>query len=222
MVIQRFPPLEDADRSGLLAVGGDFEVESLLLAYSSGIFPWPIPDYPFAWFAPPKRAIIEFDNYRPSKSFQRWLRKSPYTITFDTAFADTMRACSAGHIKPDDDPESSVWITPQMIAAYSELHKAGFAHSCEIWDQHELVGGIYGISLGGMFAAESMFHKRDNASKLALHALITHLQKSGLTWIDVQVINPFTKTLGATEITRNRFMALLAAALDKPRIEFDK
>lgn len=222
MVIQRFPPLQNADRSGLLAVGGDFEVPSLLLAYSSGIFPWPIPDYPFAWFAPPKRAIIDFENYRPSKSFQRWLRKNPYTITFNTAFADTMRSCSTGHVKPGEDPKSSIWITPQMIAAYTELHHAGFAHSCEIWDQETLVGGIYGISLGGMFAAESMFHIKDNASKLALHALIAHLKKAGLTWIDVQVINPFTESLGATEITRNRFMALLEKALKQPKIEFSK
>lgn len=220
MVIARFPPLEFADKSGLIAVGGDFEVPSLLLAYRSGIFPWPIPDYPLAWFAPPRRAVLSFDAYHPSRSFLRWLRHNTFSVSFDVAFAETMRGCAAGHTKPGEPVEMSTWITPEMIAAYTELHRAGFAHSCEVWDGEELVGGVYGIAIGGMFAAESMFFRKDNASKLALHSLVSHLQSVGLTWIDVQVLNPFTKSLGAAEVTRHRFMGMLTKALEKPSIPF--
>lgn len=220
MVIARFPPLEFADRSGLIAVGGDFEVESLLLAYRSGIFPWPIPDYPMAWFAPPKRAVLEFSHYRPSRSFLKWLKRTPLTVTFDAAFPDTMRSCAVAHTRPGESAESSTWIVPEMIAAYTELHAQGFAHSCEVWRDDVQVGGVYGVSIGGMFAAESMFYRVDNASKLALHSLVEHLARAGLTWIDVQVLNPFTESLGAMNVTRGKFMGLLSEALKKPQIEF--
>jgi len=220
MTIIEFPPVSSADRSGLIAIGGDFEVESLVLAYSSGIFPWPSPDYPLAWFAPPRRAIIEFENYHESKSFLRWLKNTEFTVTCNTAFASTMRCCAGGHVKPGETAEESTWITAEMISAYTELHNAGVAHSCEVWEGDNLVGGVYGISIGAMFAAESMFHRRDNASKLALHSLVAHLKVCGVSWIDVQVINAFTKSLGATEIKRDKFMQMLNEAINKPALKF--
>ncbi len=217
MAIERFPPVEYADEHGLLAVGGDLEVGSLLLAYSSGIFPWPMSGLrEIPWFAPPTRAVLFLRDFAPPRSLRKAAKRAEYEIRVNTAFPSVIRACANAKNRPG---QRGSWITRQMVEGYTRFHEAGFAHSVECFKASELVGGLYGVGIAGMFAGESMFYREPNASKIALCALVDLLRARGSEWIDCQQLTPFFSSMGAVEIDRNRFMGLLreALALDLPR-----
>lgn len=218
MAILEFPPVDFADADGLLAVGGDLDVESLLLAYRSGIFPWPVDDEHLTWFAPSRRAVIFVKDFSISKSLRRELRRNEYRFAFNENFEQVIRECA--EIK-NRGRQTGTWITEDIVTAYSEMQSAGFAHSIECYYEDELVGGLYGVAIGGMFAGESMFYRRSNASKLALWHAIEHLENKGVKWMDCQVINPFLKSLGAVTIDRVEYMTLLEEALAKQIKLFD-
>lgn len=204
-----FPNLQTANREGLLALGGDLSVPRLLLAYRSGIFPW--TDEPLTWWSPDPRAIFELERFRPPDRLRAKLRNHPFTLTFDRAFANVIHACA----EPAPGREST-WISPRFIDAYVELHRAGHAHSVEVWQDRTLVGGVYGVAIAGFFAGESMFHRVTDASKIALCHLFDHLRERGFELFDTQVLSPLTARLGAIEIRRRDYLERLAAALRNP------
>ncbi len=203
----RFPDPRQASRDGLVAFGGNFSSDRLLLAYRSGIFPW--TDEPITWWSPDPRAIFDLNHFHVSRSFAKFLRKQPYTLTLDRAFRRVMEGCAA----PSPGREET-WISPNFIAAYTHLHELGHAHSVECWRDNELVGGIYGVAIGGLFAGESMFHRADNASKVALHQLITHLRQRQFALFDIQLLNDTTQRLGAIEIRRDDYLDRLRRAVE--------
>jgi leucyl/phenylalanyl-tRNA--protein transferase len=204
-----FPPATSANRDGLVAVGGDLSVERLLLAYQRGIFPWPIfDDDLMTWFSPDPRAILELDELAVSKSLAKTLRKGVLRTTFDTDFEAVIRACA----RPAPD-RPSTWITPQLIRAYVALHRAGHAHSVETRLGDELVGGLYGVSIGGLFAGESMFSRVSDASKVALVALVGRLRQRGFALLDIQQATPHMMRMGAKQVSRRDYLRRLDAAL---------
>jgi leucyl/phenylalanyl-tRNA--protein transferase len=209
MPIIEFPPVASADEDGLLAVGGDLDPESLLLAYQNGIFPWPINDELLAWFSPPIRAIISVDEFHISRSLERELKRGRFTTKVDSAFNQVITRCAQVINRGDQD---GTWITDQIISAYSELHKLGIAHSFESYLDGELVGGIYGVRVNNFFAAESSFYRKANASKVAMVALYDYLKREGIPWFDCQVLTPFSESFGAKEISRDEFLRLLNGA----------
>lgn len=202
----RFPDPRIADREGLVALGGDLSAQRLLLAYRSGIFPWTVD--PITWWSPDPRAIFELDQFHIPRSLAKFIRKQPFEITRNRAFRQVMQACAAPAVG-----RGETWITPEFIGAYSRLHELGHAHSVECWRAGELVGGIYGVSLGGFFAGESMFHRATNASKVALHHLVGHLLARGFALFDVQLVTPATRHLGAIEIPREEYLKRLGSAV---------
>jgi leucyl/phenylalanyl-tRNA--protein transferase len=208
MAIVEFPPLETADEDGLLAVGGDLEPESILLAYANGIFPWPLDEKLLAWFAPPERAVLFLEDFHVGRSLKKALRREGFTYSVDTAFSHVISNCA--EVKNRGE-QGSTWITEELRQAYIKLHSRGFAHSFETYLGDALVGGIYGIQLGRFFAAESSFYRRDNASKAAMIYLVEYLREQGITWFDCQVLTPFSASFGAREIPRSDFMQLLSA-----------
>lgn len=191
----------------IIYFGGDLTTENLRNAYSKGIFPWTIEGLPLPWFCPEKRAILEFDDLHISRSLRRAINNKPYELTIDRAFSQVIKNC-AGVFRPH---EKGTWITPEFIEAYTQLHKEGLAHSAEAWENGVLVGAVYGVDCGGVFAGESMFHIRPNASKLALLHLIEHMRSRGATWMDIQVMTPHMEAFGAKEITRKVFLERLEA-----------
>ena len=208
-----FPPVEEADADGLLALGGSLEPEWLLDAYQQGIFPWPVMDdpAPIAWWSPDPRAIIELDGLHVSRRLRRTRRSGRFSVTRDKAFATVIHGCAnAG------DREGQTWITPRMIDAYCRLHLLGHAHSVEAWHQGKLAGGVYGLAMGGMFAGESKFHTVRDASKVALVHLVDHLRDRGYQLFDIQQLTPHTARLGGIEIPRREYLARLADALATP------
>jgi leucyl/phenylalanyl-tRNA--protein transferase len=207
-----FPPPDHAEESGLLAVGGDLRPERLLLAYSLGIFPWYHEGIPILWYSPDPRNVLEPDGLVVSRSLRKAIRRAPYRVTLDTAFGEVIRAC-ARVPRPGQD---GTWITSDMIRAYDRLHELGYAHSVEAWRDDELVGGLYGVSLGAAFFGESMFARADDASKIAFVALVEQLARWGVELIDCQVHTEHLERFGAVEWPRERFLAALAAALEKP------
>jgi leucyl/phenylalanyl-tRNA---protein transferase len=194
---------------GLVAVGGDLSAARLLLAYRSGIFPW--TEDPITWWSPDPRAILEPDRMHVSVSLARTLRRGRFQVTLDRAFVAVMKGCAA----PAPGREST-WITAHFIEAYTELHRQGHAHSVECWQGDELVGGIYGVAVGGLFAGESMFHRVGDASKVALVRLEEHLRERGYTLFDIQMLTPATRQLGAVEISRGEYLRRLAEAVSLP------
>lgn len=209
-VIEAFPPVELADEYGLLAVGGDLEVPSLLLAYRSGIFPWPIEGMKeIPWFSPPERFLLFFSELRLSRTLKKSLKTLPYTLTVNRAFDRVIAACSKAKRK---DQRGS-WITSEMRKAYSDLHRAGYAQSVECWNGEELVGGLYGVGIGGMFAGESMFYVQPYASQFALAGLIELLESRGSTWLDCQQETPFFARFGARSVERDEFLTLLRSQI---------
>ena len=205
-----FPPVETADEDGLLAVGGDLSISTLTTAYHSGIFPWPVEDLPTLWFAPPERCVLFLNEFHVAKRLKRDLKNCDFEYSMNRDFASVIANCAAPR-----SYESGTWILPAMQRAYCELHKAGHAHSVEVWQNGELVGGLYGVSWGAYFGGESMFHRADNASKAALIFLVEHLKTRGATWLDVQMPTPLFLSFGARMIARDDFMALLKAALSQ-------
>jgi len=210
---QIFPPVDEADEDGLLALGGLLEPEWLIDAYSHGIFPWPFGDdtNPMAWWSPDPRAILDLDGMHISRRLRRTLRQERFRVTCNQAFVDVMAACAVGPGR-----QGGTWITPAMLDAYTRLHELGFAHSVEVWSDHRLVGGIYGVSVAGLFAAESKFYRQRDASKVALAWLVAHLRRRGFTLLDLQMTTPHTETLGAIDIPRDEYLERLAAALGQP------
>lgn len=207
-----FPPPECAHESGLLAVGGGLGPEWLLLAYRSGIFPWPSSEVePMLWFSPDPRCVIHPEEIHVSRRLARTLRSGPFEVRVDTAFEAVMRAC--GEVpRPEQD---GTWITEDMVAAYVRLHELGHAHSVETWCDGELVGGIYGVAQGAAFFGESMFHRRRDASKVALVALARRLARAGFTLLDCQVETDHLLSMGAHSLPREVFLRELAAALER-------
>jgi leucyl/phenylalanyl-tRNA--protein transferase len=206
----RFPDPRRANQDGLVAIGGDFDSPRLLLAYRSGIFPWTVN--PITWWSPDPRAVFELDTFHVSKSFRRVLNHKVFRITTDQAFEEVMRGCAAS-----GKGRGSTWITSEFIEAYCRLHREGHAHSVECWQGEKLVGGIYGVAVGGLFAGESMFHRVSDASKAALHALHQHLREREFALFDIQMLTPITTQLGAIEISRAEYLERLAAAVTLPR-----
>lgn len=198
-----FPDHEHAlsQPNGLLAVGGDLSVPRLVSAYSKGIFPWFSEHDPILWWSPEPRAIIHLNDLRINRTLHKYLQKSPYHVTINKNFKAVINHCANAPFRNDD-----TWIVDDMVNAYIELHKQGFAHSIEVWHDKTLVGGLYGVALGGYFSGESMFYSQTNASKVALVALAKLLQQLGITFIDCQLQNPFLESMGAIEISRKSFI----------------
>ena len=210
MAIVEFPPVESADEHGLVAIGGDLEIDSLLLAYSQGIFPWPISEeYPLAWFSPDPRGILAFDKLHLSKSLRKFLKKNPYEVRFNTNFEAVIMNCA--RVKRND--QSSTWITQEIINSYIELHRQGYAYSIETYRDDILVGGVYGVCINRFYSGESMFHTEDNASKVALVSLLYLLKQRDNGWIDTQMVTPVVETLGGLEIPRETFLQMLNVSL---------
>lgn len=205
-----FPDARGAARrgphAGLVAVGGDLSVPRLLLAYRSGLFPWTAD--PVTWWSPDPRGIFELEGFHIPRSLARTLRKAPFTVTFDQAFRETITACAQAR-RPGG------WISPEFIDAYTALHEAGHAHSVECWQDGNLVGGVYGVAVGGLFAGESMFHRVNDASKVALCHLVSRLRERGFTLFDTQMVTAVTRQLGAIEVSRTDYLARLGEALKR-------
>lgn len=189
-----------------MAVGGDLAPEWLLDAYRHGIFPWPMEGIEqHLWWSPDPRAILPLDGFVASQRLLRRIRSGEFQVTSDKAFRDVMSGCSTGHGRED-----GTWISPEMIDAYSKLHELGHAHSVEIWKDGALVGGTYGVAIGGLFAAESMFYRARDASKVALFKLVEHLNHRGYQLLDVQQWTPHTGSLGVIEVRRSAYLKRLA------------
>lgn len=203
-----FPDPREAEADGLLAVGGDLSPARLMLAYSMGIFPWFNEGDPILWWSPPERCVVLRGEERLSKSLRKTLRQRRFEVRFDTAFEAVMRACGAprGH-------REGTWITESMIAAYTALHRAGYAHSVEAWRGGHLVGGLYGVSLGAAFFGESMFSWEPDASKVAFAALCQRCWAMGFEFIDAQVTTDHLLNLGAAVIPREEFLGRLEGVL---------
>lgn len=196
----------------IVSFGDPLTVENLQNAYQLGIFPWHVEGLPLPWYCPEKRAILEFSELHIPKSLERAQRKNLYTFTIDQNFGKVIRRCATVRRAGQS---GGTWITPEFAWRYGDLHKAGIAHSVEAWDAKGfLVGGVYGVDAGGVFCGESMFHTAPNASKLSLLFLIEHLKSRNATWLDVQVMTPHMKALGAKEIRRKEFLRKLKATQD--------
>ncbi|MBT9589583.1 MAG: leucyl/phenylalanyl-tRNA--protein transferase [Thiobacillus sp.] len=202
-----FPPVETAlkDPNGLLAMGGDLSLERLLDAYQHGIYPWFNPGEPILWWSPDPRMVLVPDEIRVTRSLAKRIRNGGFEVRADTAFADVMRACAAPR-----DAAAGTWISPDMVAAYTRLHQAGYAHSVETWHNGELAGGLYGVAIGRMFYGESMFSRMPDASKVALVRLAQQLQQWGFGLIDCQMETQHLASLGAHTVPRSVFTAQLA------------
>ena len=207
-----FPRPEQADPSGLLAVGGDLSSERLLEAYRLGIFPWYSDDEPILWWSPDPRLVLDLGDFKISRSLRKTLNKEIFDVTFDRAFGDVIRACA---LAPRDG-QRGTWITDDMQEAYVRLHKLGYAHSVESWFDGKLAGGLYGVSLGKAFFGESMFHRTADASKVALAALVERLKLWKFHFIDAQMTTPHLLRLGAKELPRRVFLKRLGEALRGP------
>jgi len=201
-----FPDPRLADAAGLVAVGGDMSAPRLRLAYRSGIFPWTVD--PITWWSPDPRGIIELDGLHLSRSLAKVIRRGEFQITLDRAFREVMVGCAA-----PGPGRQSTWITEEFLEAYWELHRQGCAHSLECWQGTRLAGGIYGVSIGGFFAGESMFHRVGNASKVALFHLVEHLRRRGFGLFDIQMLTPITRQLGGIDIPRQEYLRRLRQAV---------
>ena len=200
-----FPHPLLADPSGVLAVGGDLSAQRLRLAYAYGVFPWFDPDEPIMWWFPDPRAVLYPNDLVISKSLRRTLRKHPYTVTSNTAFPEVICACREIARKG----QNGSWISDDMLAAYTDLHGQGIAHSVEVWDNGQLVGGLYGLALGKIFFGESMFSARSDASKIALVHLVARLKEQGFWLIDCQQDTPHLRSMGASLVTSGEFYQII-------------
>jgi leucyl/phenylalanyl-tRNA--protein transferase len=200
-----FPPVNEADEEGILAIGGDLSSERLQLAYKSGIFPWFNEGEPILWWSPDPRMVLFLDELIVSKSMRNILNRNQFKVTFNKNFAAVISNCQ----KIKRDGQSGTWISNEMIDAYCNLHEIGVAKSVEVWQDEVLVGGLYGIDLGHVFCGESMFSKVSNASKVAFIALVEYLKRGNYKLLDCQVYNPHLESLGCREIDREEFISIL-------------
>jgi len=204
---------EQTDENGVVRFRGKLTPDWLLDAYSHGIFPWPIAhpqnekESILVWFSPDPRYIFEFDQFHVPRRLERTCKSGRFRVTFDADFPGVIQHCAERH------EESGTWITPRMIKAYIRLHHLGYAHSVETWLDNELAGGVYGVAIGGLFAAESMFYRHRDASKVALVALIRHLKECGYQLVDIQTKTGHTARFGAVEISRSEYLRRLHSAL---------
>ena len=208
-----FVDVDHADESGLVCIGGKLTPDWLLDAYTHGIFPWPFSD-PFrqgrtilGWFSVDPRCIFEFDQFHVSRRLERTCKRGQFRITWNTDFTGVIRGCAERH------GQNEMWIIPEMVDAYTELHRLGYAHSVEAWSGNELAGGVYGVAIGGLFAAESMFCRHRDASKVALVALMRYLKERDYQLVDIQVKTEHTARFGAIEISRSEYLRRLQLAL---------
>lgn len=208
-----FPSVETSDPEGFLGFGGELSPEWLLDAYRHGIFPWPIGDYddPVPWWSPDPRAIIALDRFHVSRRLRRTCRSGRFEVTRDRDFTGVIHGCATSNGR-----EGETWLTAQMIAAYVRLHELGHAHSVEAWYEGRLVGGTYGVAVGGLFSAESMFFRVRDASKVALVHLVEHLRRRQYAMLDIQQLTPHTARFGAMEIPRQEYLAHLADVVGWP------
>ncbi|MBG6186455.1 leucyl/phenylalanyl-tRNA--protein transferase [Flavobacterium sp. CAN_S2] len=200
-----FPPVDQANRDGILAIGGDLSPERLQLAYKSGIFPWFEDGEPIMWWSPNPRMVLFLDELIVSKSMRNILNRNSFKVTFNQNFRDVISNCQ----NIERDGQNGTWITNDMIEAYCKMHELGIAKSIEVWQDEVLVGGLYGIDLGHVFCGESMFSKVSNASKVAFVALVHQLKVENYKLLDCQVYNPHLESLGCREIERVDFMKIL-------------
>ncbi len=201
-----FPPLDTANEDGLLALGGDLHEDTLLTAYKHGIFPWPIShEYPLAWFSPNPRGVLFLEKMHIPKSFQKFLKKHDYQVTFNQAFDEVINNCSKVYRKH----QSTTWITQDIIQGYIRLFKREHAYSVEVWHKEKLIAGLYGVCIGDFISGESMFTLEDNASKLGLYALLSRLKDKKIEWLDTQMVTPVVESFGGVYIPRPDFISLL-------------
>lgn len=212
-----FPDPELSLDEGILDMSDDLRVERLLEAYSFGIFPWPHPDLPTLWFSPEKRGVLDFKNLHIPHSLQKAMRRHHYRFSFNEAFGEVIRACA---LAPRAG-QKGTWITDKLSRAYENFHRAGYAHSLEVWDGAELVGGLYGVYVAGVFCGESMFFRRTDASKIALIRLVEFLRARGLEWMDIQMVTPLSEKMGGKYISRRSFLDRIEKAKARAKeIEF--
>ena len=200
-----------ADEMGVLALGGNFEVETLRTAYSQGIFPWPQGGYSYVWFSPPERGVIFFKDFHVPRSLKKEIKKGAYRFSINTAFEQVIKNCANSIRKA----ESGTWVTADIIKAYIEFHKKGYAHSIECWQGENLVGGLYGVWVSGIFMGESMFFLKPNTSKMCVVKLIELLKSQGHQVMDTQMVTPVVKVLGGKYIPRTEFLKMLSKAQKK-------
>ena len=207
---KEFPQISQAldDPNGLLAIGGDLSVERLISAYHQGIFPWFDEDQPILWWSPDPRAILLPSEFRVNRTFRKLINKQQFQFTINQHFLTVIKACA------DNRKDSGTWITSEMIEAYYQLHLVGFAQSIECYQNGQLVGGLYGLRIGRVFFAESMFRLVDNASKMALYFLCQHMIKTKGIMIDIQIISPHLSNWGAKEISRDKYLAMIRANMN--------
>lgn len=213
-----FPPTREALSypNGLLAAGGVLDSPTLLAAYERGIFPWYEAPQPVLWWSPDPRSVLTLDELHVSRSMRKFMRKSDLSLSADTAFTDVMQGCAANRLSDLPEGQSGTWIDREMLLAYRQLHKEGWAHSVEVWaTDGSLAGGLYGIAIGGVFFGESMFSRAGNASKLALIALVAMLRKRDYVFIDCQVESEHLNSLGAKNLSRVDFETLLEHTVSK-------
>lgn len=208
---QIFPPPHLADEDGLLAVGGDLSSGRLLEAYSNGIFPWYIKSFPILWWSPDPRLVLFPEELETSRSLKQVIKREIFKITTDAAFEEVINNCA----RIQRRGSQGTWLTDEMIKAYIILHDMGYAHSVESWHDNELVGGLYGIAIGGVFFGESMFTKMSNASKVAFVKIVENLKRWGFVIIDCQVVTRHLINMGARTIPRSEFLGILKWALKK-------
>jgi leucyl/phenylalanyl-tRNA--protein transferase len=206
-------PPELADPEGLVGVGGDLRPETLLRAYADGVFPWFNADDPVLWWSPDPRAIIPLDAFHVPRRLARSIRRGKFRVTVNQCFEAVMRACG------ENRPEGT-WVTEEMVRAYLALHRLGSAHSVETWVGDELAGGTYGVAIGGLFAAESMFYRVTDGSKAALVGLVERLRERGYELLDVQMTTAHTQRFGAVEIPRREYLRRLRRAVRKAGVRF--
>jgi leucyl/phenylalanyl-tRNA--protein transferase len=208
-----FPPAEMAEPEGVVLFGGKLTPDWLLDAYAHGIFPWPIFDGTdiVVWWSPDPRAVFELAEFHVSRRLARTCRSGQFQVSCDRDFAGVITGCATA-----GDRQYNTWLTPKMIEAYTHLHELGHAHSIEVWCDGDLVGGTYGLAIGGLFAGESMFHRVRDASKVALVHLVHHLRERGYTLFDIQQCTAHTASLGAIDIPRDAYLRRLSEALPRP------
>jgi len=209
-----------AEPNGLLAFGGDLSIGRLVHAYQSGIFPWFGDEDPYLWWSPDPRGILDLDKFHVSKSLRKSLKKAEYQVTLNNNFLGVINQCSkiprkSSGLDQVSQTSTQTWITEDMLNAYINLHEAGYAQSVEVWYEGVMVGGLYGVSVGGVFCGESMFHSRTDASKTALYALVQHMRKFNMGFIDCQMETPHLATLGCETVSRESFLERLDQYKDR-------
>lgn len=202
----KFPPVDQANEDGLLAVGGSIDAPSLIEAYKRGIFPWPISyDLPVTWFSPDPRGIIFLDQFHQPSSVRKFFKNHPYQLKFNTRFSEVIAQCALVRMQNNE----TTWITPELIYGYVELYQKKLAYSVECFDGDQLIAGLYGVCIGEIISAESMFFKVSNTSKLCLTYLLLQLQRQGIKWVDTQMVSPTVALFGGKYIDRKQYIELL-------------